>query len=113
MWVLAVCCGLVPPECASGGPNLRQPGAELEVNSPCVVQGHHLSHKAEDLVLAELFLLRLLCEGFGFNRSGEAPKGQQISAVIQHLLVTFEHLSQFAKKLKIFFRLRRIWGFVL
>ena len=64
MWVLAVCCGLVLPECAPGGPDLRQPGGELRVILPGVVQGHHISHNAEDLVFAALFLLRSLCEGF-------------------------------------------------
>ena len=61
MWVLAVCCGLVLPECVSGGPILRYLGGGLRVHSPCVVPGHHWSHKAGDLVFVALFLFRIFC----------------------------------------------------
>ena len=40
MLVLAVCCGLVPPDCASGGPHLAMVwGVQSKVSSSCVVQG--------------------------------------------------------------------------
>ena len=36
MWVLAVCCGLVIPEFASGGSILRSVGGGVMVNHLCV-----------------------------------------------------------------------------
>ena len=73
MLVLAVCCGLVLPDCASEGPHLAMVwGVQSKVSSSCVVQGaffNPLKLRMLDKFLSCLGILETL---IGFNNPSNA-----------------------------------------